>query len=82
MGRTGLVAQGLPLLMIAGGQAEVDTTPDPRHGKLIKQPRTIIVDIDLDRKPARLAMLDGGRNLSPRDMVCTSSGGSKNFGSI
>ena len=33
-----------------------------------------LVNIDLDRKPVCLAMLGGGRTLSPRDMVCTSSG--------
>ena len=49
--------------------------PDPQHGKLTKQQRTIIVDTDLNRKPACLAMLGGGRTLSPRDMVCTNSGG-------
>ena len=52
-----------------------DITPDPQHGKRTKQRRAIIVNIDLDRKPACLAMLGGGRTLSPRDMVCTSSGG-------
>ena len=49
--------------------------PDPQHGKLTKQQRTIIVNTDLNRKPACLAMLGGGRTLSPRDMVCTNSGG-------
>jgi len=56
-------------------QTETLATPDPQHGKCTKQQRrTIIVNIDLDRKPACLAMPGGGRTLSPRDMVCTSSG--------
>ena len=61
-----------------------DITPDPQHGKRTKQRRTIIVNIDLGRKPACLAMLGGGRTLSPRDMVCTNQQwrNGKNFGSI
>ena len=51
-----------------------DTMLDHQHGKLTKQQRTIIVNTDLNRKPACLAMLGGGRTLSPRDMVCTNSG--------
>ncbi|EJK51514.1 hypothetical protein THAOC_29308 [Thalassiosira oceanica] len=67
--------------LIARGQAQHllkkgDTTPDPQHGKLIKQRRITIVDTETDREqPACLAMLGGGRTSSPRDMVCTNSGG-------
>ena len=44
-------------------------------GRPIKQRTTITADhIDPDQKPACLAMLGGGRTLSPRDMVCTNSG--------
>ncbi|EJK62931.1 hypothetical protein THAOC_16440 [Thalassiosira oceanica] len=45
------------------------------HGKLIKQRRTIIVDTEPDQEPACLAMLGGGRTSSPKNMVCTNSGG-------
>ena len=64
-----LIARGQHSTYSNGG-----TTPDPPHGRHTKQRTTIIVNIDPDQKPACLAMLGGGRTLSPRDMVCTNSG--------